>query len=242
MRLTIAVLLLPYKCLIFAPNATGFITAEPVASELSTKDDTFLQNKMEELTCPLKICTDLLQELGATKEILQATETRLNALEISQQELMSRLAHSEAQIEEIKMENQDRPKVAFSAALGVKGFFGPVNVDSTLVYKNVFINVGDAYHPATGIFTAPVRGLYYFSFFYHCGTDHGTGLGLYRNGKCEAFTQHNKSDNSPESGGNGLTLLLEKGDQVYMVLHKGTWIWDGWNAYTVFSGFLIDAM
>ncbi|XP_073690722.1 cerebellin-2-like [Garra rufa] len=237
MRSTIAVLLLLYKCLIFTQDGA----TEPVASELSTKDDTFLQNETKEPTCPLQICSDLLQELGATQEKLQATETRLNALEISQQELMSRLTNSETQIEEIKMENQDRPKVAFSAALGANGFFGPVNADSTLVYKNVFINVGDAYHPATGIFTAPVRGVYYFSFFYHCSTNHGTGLVLYRNGKFEALTQHNTSSDSPENGGNGLTLLLEKGDQVYMVLRKDKWIWDAENV-TVFSGFLIDAM
>ncbi|MGD1441012.1 C1q-like domain-containing protein, partial [Vibrio harveyi] len=182
------------------------IATELSAYELSTKDE----NK--QLTCPLKICTDVLKELGAT-------EKQLKALEI-------RLANSEAQIEEIKKENRDRPKVAFSASLGSKGFIGPIDADSTLVYKNVFINVGDAYNQDTGIFTAPVRGVYYFSFFYHCGTDHGTALALYRNGKHEALAQHNKSNDSPENGGNGLTLLLEKGDQVYMVLLKDKWVWD----------------
>ncbi|RXN09858.1 complement C1q 2 [Labeo rohita] len=91
------------------------------------------------------------------------------------------------------------------------------------------------------IFTAPVRGLYYFSFFYHCGTERGTGLALYRDGKLEALTQHNPSSDSPQNGGNGLTLLLEKGDQVYIVLRKDKWIWDAENV-TVFGGFLIDSM
>ncbi|RXN38160.1 hypothetical protein ROHU_001379 [Labeo rohita] len=106
MRVTIAVLLLLYKCLIFAPNAA----TEPVSSELSTKDDNFLQNNIKELTSALQIFTDLLQELGAAKKKLQATETRLNALETSQQKLMSRLANSEAQIEKVKMENKGRAK------------------------------------------------------------------------------------------------------------------------------------
>uniref|UniRef100_A0A8C2CP27 C1q domain-containing protein n=1 Tax=Cyprinus carpio TaxID=7962 RepID=A0A8C2CP27_CYPCA len=119
-----------------------------------------------------------------------------------------------------------RPDVAFSASLGSNGFFGPVNTDVTLVYKNVFINVGDAYQQTTGIFIAPVRGVYYFSFFYHSGTKHGTGLALYRNGKHVALTHNYPSTDSPENGGNGLTLL---------------YIWDSENV-TVFSGFLINAM
>uniref|UniRef100_A0A8C1Y9W1 C1q domain-containing protein n=1 Tax=Cyprinus carpio TaxID=7962 RepID=A0A8C1Y9W1_CYPCA len=127
-------------------------------------------------------------------------------------------------VKEVIMSN--RPKVAFSASLGSNGYFGPVNTDVTLVYKNVFINVGDAYQQATGIFIAPVRGVYYFSFFYHSGTKHGTGLALYRNGKHVALTKNNPSTDSPENGGNGLTLL---------------YIWDSENV-TVFSGFLINAM
>lgn len=95
MRSTIAVLLL-FKCLIFTPNAAGLtITPEPDASGLSAQDE----NK--ESTCPLNVCIDLLKKLGAL-------ETRLRALEVSQ---LSRLADSEAQIEEVKMETQGETDV-----------------------------------------------------------------------------------------------------------------------------------
>ncbi|KAK7174084.1 hypothetical protein R3I93_001302 [Phoxinus phoxinus] len=211
MRSTIAVLLLLYKCLIF----------ELVTSELSVSNQP---------ACPLKICTDVLKDFGAT-------DARLKALEI-------RLADSEAQIEEIKKESRGRPKVAFSASLGSNGFYGPVDIDTTLLYKSVFINVGDAYDPSTGIFTAPVRGVYYFSFFYHCGPEHPTGLFLYKNGNEVARTHHHSQKEGywyPQNGGNGVTLLLEKGDKVYIKLLKNTWIWDT-DSVTMFSGFLIDAM
>ncbi|XP_052416700.1 cerebellin-2-like [Carassius gibelio] len=197
----------------------------------------------EQLTCPFKkLCTDLLKELGTSDNNLQATETRLKALENSVQDLMSRLAKSEAEIEKIQMENSDRTKVAFSASIGPVRFLGPCNTDVTLVYKNVIMNVGNAYNNATGIFTAPVRGIYYFSFFYHCMADQPTLLALYRNGNQVAMTKHHKSSCNTENGGNGVTLLLEKGEQVYIVLRKDTRVWDEANAITVFSGFLINVM
>ncbi|XP_048012966.1 cytolytic toxin-alpha-like isoform X2 [Megalobrama amblycephala] len=172
--------------------------------------------------------SDILKELEATdNQVLKALETRL--------------ANSEAQIEKLQKENRDKPKVAFSAALGLNGLFGPVNADTTLIYKKIYSNVGDAYNPATGIFTAPVRGVYYFSFSYHCHVGNPTWLALYRNGKQEALTGHHKSQCHTENGGNALTLRLEKGDRVYMVLLKNSWIWDQDNV-TVFSGFLINAI
>ncbi|XP_048036488.1 complement C1q-like protein 4 [Megalobrama amblycephala] len=172
----------------------------------------------------------VLKELGDTdNQLLKTLETRLT--------------NSEAQIEKLQKENRDKPKVAFSAALGSNDFFGPVNADTTLIYKKIYSNVGDAYNKSTGIFTAPVRGVYYFSFFYHCGVSNPTLLALYRNGKQETLTKHHKSDGPTENGGNALTLHLEKGDRVYMVLKKYSWIWDDVSEnVTVFSGFLINAM
>ncbi|RXN21865.1 complement C1q subcomponent subunit B-like protein [Labeo rohita] len=93
-----------------------------------------------------------------------------------------------------------------------------------------------------GIFTAPVRGLYYFSFFYHCATTCDTWLHLCRNGMKEGIAGQHKTEHGTQANGqNGITLLLEKGDQVYIVLLKNSWIWDG-QMDTLFSGFLIDAM
>ncbi|XP_050961137.1 complement C1q tumor necrosis factor-related protein 3-like [Labeo rohita] len=193
--------------------------------------------------CPFKnLFKDLLKDLGVSEEKLQATETRLNALENKMQEVLSRLANSEAQIEKIKMENSVIPTVAFSAALGSGGFFGPFNTNVTLVYKNVLMNVGDAYNKTTGIFTAPVLGVYYFSFFYHCQADQPTLLALFRNGKQVATTKHHKSSCYTENGSNGVTLQLDKGEQVYIVLGKNSRIWDESSVTTVFTGFLINAM
>ncbi|KAK9956059.1 hypothetical protein ABG768_013815 [Culter alburnus] len=162
------------------------------------------------------------------QKIVDATEKKLKALE-------TRIANSKVQIVKLQKENQGETSV-------FNGYIGPVNADTTLIYKKIYSNVGDAYNKSTGIFTAPVRGVYYFSFFYHCSVKNPTWLALYRNGKKEAITKHHKTECYTENGGNGLTLLLEKGDQVYMVLQKETWIWDGDDFVTVFCGFLLNAM
>ncbi|KAL0972676.1 hypothetical protein UPYG_G00193280 [Umbra pygmaea] len=52
-------------------------------------------------------------------------------------------------------------KVAFSASLGISGNYGGFNNPVTLVYRSGNVNTG-AYNSSTGIFTTPVRGVYFF--------------------------------------------------------------------------------
>ncbi len=74
---------------------------------MTSKEGTFLQNEAQRLTCPFeKLYKDLLNDLGASEEKLQATDTRLKALENTVQELMSRFANCEAELEKIQMENR----------------------------------------------------------------------------------------------------------------------------------------
>ncbi|RXN33928.1 serine arginine-rich splicing factor 4-like isoform X6 [Labeo rohita] len=88
---------------------------------MTSQEDTVLQNEAQQLTCPFKnLFKDLLKDLGVSEEKLQATETRLNALENKMQEVLSRLANSEAQIEKIKMENSGC--CSSEAAPGKRGF------------------------------------------------------------------------------------------------------------------------
>ncbi|XP_062844464.1 complement C1q-like protein 3 [Trichomycterus rosablanca] len=69
---------------------------------------------------------------------------------------------------ELELKNQkETPAVAFSAALVQS--VGPYNVATTLVYSNVITNIGKAYNPVTGIFSAPVSGAYYIRFT-SCGS------------------------------------------------------------------------
>ncbi|RXN38662.1 adiponectin-like isoform X1 [Labeo rohita] len=75
--------------------------------------------------------------------------------------------------------NKERAQVAFSASLyGSVGFknFGPHEEATTLVYDNVFTNIGEAYDKNTGIFTAPVKGVYFFNYVVFNPSDYATGI------------------------------------------------------------------
>ncbi|XP_046695479.1 complement C1q-like protein 3 [Silurus meridionalis] len=132
---------------------------------------------------------------------------------------------------------QDPPAIAFSAALTHP--VGVYNVDITLVYSKVISNVGRAYNPITGIFTAPRNGTYYIRFTSCDNTQsHGMALDLYKNTeKINGLAKYSNGYMTYFSG--GLVLQLEAGDVVYTKLPANSKLYDDGNNRTTFSGFLI---
>ncbi|KAM4612129.1 complement C1q tumor necrosis factor-related protein 3-like [Polymixia lowei] len=159
---------------------------------------------------------DLLIEFGAMKEKLGALESRLN-------------------------KSEEKTKVVFSAAAGGSGAIGPFNTDTTFIYKTVHINIGNAYNNLTGIFTAPVAGSYFFTFFYHAGGEHTSNLSLIKNNERMATTSdHHTEADGADNGGNGVALQLTQGDQVSIRMNAHTHVWGDAFGHTTFSGFLLS--
>ncbi|XP_030635283.1 complement C1q-like protein 2 [Chanos chanos] len=192
----------------------------PFTERLVQSQSSYRSNYNKCLVCPLDTCNGLLKNIGFM-------EAQLRVLE--------------SQIEELRG-IEERPKVAFSASIGGHGDTGPFSTDITLVFRNVLTNIGSAYNPATGIFSVPTRGIYYISFFYHGGTANPTRLSLFKNGQRIATASHHQGDGRAENGSNGVNLLLEAGDHLYIVLWAGSWVWDGNNIDTIFSGFLLTPL
>ncbi|KAF4117585.1 hypothetical protein G5714_002138 [Onychostoma macrolepis] len=135
-------------------------------------------------------------------------------------ELSTTLQSLKASMDEGQFRRKEEHNVAFAAALGNRGDVGPFNTDVTLVYQKVFLNAGSCYNADTGIFTAPVKGVYFFSFSGHNRSSKAMGLRLFKNGQQMITVFNHPLGDRYDTGSNSISLTLEEGDHVYMRLSK----------------------
>ncbi|XP_067434980.1 uncharacterized protein [Thunnus thynnus] len=210
-------------------------TAENVVEELK-RENTVLEARMN--TCE-KVVEELKRENSDLKSRLNTAENMVEELKRENTVLEARMSSNENEVEELKRENAERPKVAFSVGLTDAGRVGPFNTDITLQFSKIFTNIGQAYSPTTGVFTAPVRGAYYFRFKgFEVESSNWIGIKLYHNDKKITGSDYNDSI-SYVTVSNDLILQLEKGDVIYMILWSDYIIADESSNHTTFDGFLL---
>ncbi|KAF4115154.1 complement C1q-like protein 2 [Onychostoma macrolepis] len=184
-----------------------------------------------------------LRELTATvteqKVNIRALETRLTGELNKKTDEISNL--TEAQVEELRKENRDR-EIAFSASLmeSGSGDIGPFTTEITLTYRNVFTNIGNAYNPITGIFTAPLKGAYMFTFsvYGHGNPSTTSTASIVKNGE-KVVIAHGHQAQYAVNSSKGVVLILEVGDVVYVRLWSGARIYDNQCNHITFSGYLL---
>ncbi|XP_039466349.1 complement C1q tumor necrosis factor-related protein 3-like isoform X2 [Oreochromis aureus] len=187
------------------------------------------------------------QDNVAKLKELEKKETEIDKLKQQLQDQVAKLEELERQtkeIHDIKQQLQVK-RVAFSASLLDKGdgHTGPFNAHTTLIFKRVFTNIGNAYNPHTGIFTAPVRGAYHFEWYIgaHGDASHGTCAVLFKNGE-HIFSAWEHQPSHFGTSSNAATLVLEVGDQAFLRLWINNKIYDNQNHHSTFSGHLIFNM
>ncbi|XP_062256243.1 uncharacterized protein LOC133965612 [Platichthys flesus] len=188
----------------------------------------FLLFSMED-SPPTEGAEDQLKTFQASLKQLQAENSGIRErLEATEQELKAA---------------REVPKVAFAVSLGGSGLQKTTSGRRTLIYKDVLTNIGQAYNPETGLFTAPIRGVYYVRFTANAPSDFPMSAVLYKNGASIQLIAHEQpSGEGSDTASNGATLLLEQGDKLSMVLWQNTQIWDNSNHHSTFSGFLLFSM
>ncbi|XP_030293632.1 complement C1q-like protein 3 isoform X2 [Sparus aurata] len=178
--------------------------------------------------------SDIWTELRALRDMVVELLQRENS------DLQTRLSSSDSRIDQLETENAEKPKVAFYAALTNAGTLGPYNIDITLKYSKVFTNIGNAYRPSTGFFTAPVKGVYNLQFTVMSYSAGNSGVYVFKNNQRIMHNwERNKEDRVPEYFTNSLVLELTAGDEIHLVLPSGWSIYDDVNNYNTFSGSLL---
>ena len=132
------------------------------------------------------------------------------------------------------------PRVAFTAVLGHP--LGPVPIEITVKYQVIISNMGNGYNPATGIFTARVSGMYYFSYTMNNNNNSPVAnsvMSLMKNSQRMVSTWDSQGDDINDSATNAAVLQLEAGDSVYTELYANREIHDDYMSYNTFSGFLL---
>uniref|UniRef100_A0A8C6UQV6 C1q domain-containing protein n=1 Tax=Neogobius melanostomus TaxID=47308 RepID=A0A8C6UQV6_9GOBI len=190
--------------------------------------------------------SDLDAVLREMKTALAEHRVKIDMLQTLNQEQATKLRVLElkaSEVDTLKIQQQ-AGQVAFSASLLASGSgnVGPFNTHKTLVFKYIFSNIGNAYNPSTGFFTAPVRGAYHFEFyiFVHGGS-HSSAVWLVKNGE-HIFMAYEHQTNGAGTSANGATLLLETGDVVFLRLAQNNVIRDSQNHHSTFSGHLLFPM
>uniref|UniRef100_A0A3B3X3G5 C1q domain-containing protein n=1 Tax=Poecilia mexicana TaxID=48701 RepID=A0A3B3X3G5_9TELE len=210
------------------------ITAQP--GEVSDTDDGIVQSPGGQDCC--------------------AAESQKNCCQlfVSLREIETKLRNTQREMEVLKSQVQSKSIfgvltfvnfVAFGASISTGENVGPFNTHTTLIYKKVYMNTG-SFNPAAAklitairIFTAPVRGVYYFSFSGHNHSSKPMGLQLMKNGEYVVTSYNHAAGNRYEAATNGMMLQLEVGDQVYMRLMQNTWIFDNIHNLSTFIGLLL---
>ncbi|XP_051747859.1 uncharacterized protein LOC127511192 isoform X2 [Ctenopharyngodon idella] len=222
---------------------TATVTEQKANIRELTATVTEQKERNRELTATVTEQKENIRELTATvteqKEKNRALETQQTFILEEMNKKSDEISNLTLSQVELRKENRDR-EIAFSASMmeSGSGYIGPFTTEITVTYRNVFTNIGNAYNPITGVFTAPLKGAYMFRVSVFGIGPTGATAAIVKNGKHVVITDAYQPQGGLNSS-NGIVLILEVGDVVYVRLWSGRRIYDSYNNHNTFSGYLL---
>nr|KAG5686619.1 hypothetical protein BaRGS_006293 [Batillaria attramentaria] len=156
------------------------------------------------------------------------------------QTLQSQLTAAESRLTALESNDGQPPSskpVAFSVRFTQDGI--TLGHHSTLKFDNVITNIGNGYNPQTGIFTAPVAGVYVFFLNMMSVNNHGhLHLAFDKHGTVLGYAFADGSD-VYDQGATEVTTRLDAGEKLWIRQEYGDAVRGV--RYTAFSGVLVQA-
>uniref|UniRef100_A0A671QTG3 Cerebellin 11 n=1 Tax=Sinocyclocheilus anshuiensis TaxID=1608454 RepID=A0A671QTG3_9TELE len=156
--------------------------------------------------------------------------------------IYSELKELKASIIGLTLDLYTSPKVAFTASMSntEDTHRGPFSTETKLIFDKVLTNIGNAYDPVTGVFTAPVKGVYYFRYSGSAFSSHDMGLSIFKGTARFVSSYEYNSGERNDQMSNGAVMELDVGEEVHMRLWIRTWIFvDPRYNYSTFTGYLL---
>ncbi|XP_018941655.1 cerebellin 11 [Cyprinus carpio] len=173
---------------------------------------------------------------------LKELKASVNALTVDLNTAKNELAEQKSLIQELQKQIKESPKVAFSASMSntADSHRGPFSTENKLIFDKVLTNIGNAYDPVTGVFTAPVKGVYYFRYSGSAFSSHDMGLSIFKGTARFVSSYEYNSGERNDQMSNGAVMELNVGEEVHMRLWIRTWIFvDRRYNYSTFTGYLL---
>ncbi|KAF7706013.1 complement C1q subcomponent subunit C-like [Silurus meridionalis] len=140
-------------------------------------------------------------------------EPSVNIL-IELKSIMGKIKVMEEKINELQMENREQN----------------VQIEALKVRMNT----------THGIFTAPVKGVYYFNIVLFNANPPSAGVHIIKNrARVVSITDNPPGEDSEDTASNSVTLLLEKGDQIHIELIEKRKVYTDLAGRNSFSGHLL---
>jgi len=180
------------------------------------------------------------KEIKDRQDAMSGLESRMNEMNDNRgaelEELKTRLLKENAFL---KMLASKPMSVCFDA-YRTKAYDG--GGEENLTFQGCSVNTGGGMDPETGIFTAPIGGLYMFVFHVATHDNKKALLSIRLNGEevASVFDQNHKDNHKNSMAGTNILIHVKAGDEVVVYAYTGTWLADfAMNHYTHWVGLLL---